>query len=708
MRKKEVISAILVLTLLGTQNCLGSCYGLPSPDGNEERLFAQDVCGGVDNNPPNPTIFTIDSLRTITKIGTYHWNSGQGTLIPGTIGLQDLNGIIYGPWQASGQPGMGGVPNAYWIVTLKTGLILPAGTYEVLDSDPSTWAYNSESDGSGVVSVVGLNVVSAEVTQAPCRKEATDLSIASPTDQYRAGPILAPGSYKIWYGKRTGNQIGQPDSWNTKPVELLDGKFYVFDVSTGDFSMANPQTVNLMQSNPTPGESVVWYKASTQYAYVVCFEGPMNSRDGAVRENNGFEWTVIDDPSPSEPSQWVVPNDTLKQLSNIYRTDREYEFYQGTHIVAGSLDWTDYVLSFDMKSADNDGIGAIVRYQDKDNYYRFIMVQDSGNNGPFRRLEKFVNGVRTVLAEDKDGYLPGQVYRIQFKAQGNDLEILMDGSKILSATDEAFRSGKIGFLSYASLGMEITNVKVVDQYGETLAGVQSGIESSAQVQPSGRTTGSKQGGCNTDPVTGREICVFPNAMTPINVVNKSNNNTDKIIQGGCHEDPATGQMICIDTIGDISGKQDNAQGLTGSVSEKTGISSGQGKSESTHVDLSGQQSPAAANGADDNGNINTSQFNIETSSSVAECNAALQKIAGYLESGNIESFNSSLSMNAHVLISGHPNIPVDRAAKIGQAMKSAKTTSASSDVVFYEAAIDGTDYSFNMVKEGGVWKLDQF
>jgi hypothetical protein len=281
MQKMKVILAILVLALLGIQNCFGQCYALPSPDSNEVRLFAQDVCGSVDNNPPKPTIFTIDSPQTITKIGTYHWNSGKGTQTPGTIGLQDLNSKIYGPWQASGQPGQGGVPNAYWIVTLTTGLNLPAGTYTVLDSDPSTWAYNSESGDSGVVSVVGLSVGSTDTSKAPCAGEgAMDLSPASPTDQYRAGPSLVPGSYKIWYGKRTGTQIGQPDNWNTKPVELLDGKFYVFDVSTGGFGLANPQMINPMLSNPTPGESVVWYKASTQYAYVVCFEGPLNSTKG--------------------------------------------------------------------------------------------------------------------------------------------------------------------------------------------------------------------------------------------------------------------------------------------------------------------------------------------------------------------------------------------------------------------------------------------
>jgi len=290
MQKMKVLLAILVLTLLGIQNCFGQCYALPSPDSNEVRIFAQDVCGGVDNNPPNPTVFTIDQPRTITKIGTYHWNSGQGTQTLGTIGLQDQNGKIYGPWRASGQPGQGGVPNAYWIATLITGLDLPAGTYKVVDSDPSTWAYNSESGNSGVVSVVGLSGGNTVASKAPCAGEgATDLSIASPTDQYRAGPSLAPGSYKIWYGKRTGTQIEQPDNWNTKPVELLDGKFYVFDVSTGDFGPANPQMVNPMQSNPTPGESVVWYKASTQDPYVVCFEGPLNSVNGAVQLSGSWK-----------------------------------------------------------------------------------------------------------------------------------------------------------------------------------------------------------------------------------------------------------------------------------------------------------------------------------------------------------------------------------------------------------------------------------
>jgi hypothetical protein len=164
MLKLIVLLASLVVVLAGVPSGFGQCYTLPSPDSNEVRIFAQDVCGSVDNNPPNPTVFTINQSRKITKIGTYHWNNGQGTQAPGTIGLQDQSGKIYGPWQASGQPGMGGVPNANWIATIQAGQDLHAGTYKVLDSDPSTWAYNSESDNRGVVSVVGLDVGATPVS----------------------------------------------------------------------------------------------------------------------------------------------------------------------------------------------------------------------------------------------------------------------------------------------------------------------------------------------------------------------------------------------------------------------------------------------------------------------------------------------------------------------------------------------------------------
>ena len=115
---------------------------------NEVEFFGVKSDGGAYNGATVPTTFTINEAWLVTAITTYHWNDGEGTTAPGTIGLKDANGEVYGPWQASGAPGVGGVPNAYW--TVNPGIVIPAGTYTVIDSDPATWAQNDETGGRGM------------------------------------------------------------------------------------------------------------------------------------------------------------------------------------------------------------------------------------------------------------------------------------------------------------------------------------------------------------------------------------------------------------------------------------------------------------------------------------------------------------------------------------------------------------------------------
>lgn len=101
----------------------------------------------VYNGPTVPTTFSVNSPHLVTEIHDYHWNDAQGKT-PGTIGLQDQNGKMYGPWQAVGTPGQGGVPNANWYV--YPNIVIPAGTYTIIDSDPSTWSQNGDSGGKGM------------------------------------------------------------------------------------------------------------------------------------------------------------------------------------------------------------------------------------------------------------------------------------------------------------------------------------------------------------------------------------------------------------------------------------------------------------------------------------------------------------------------------------------------------------------------------
>ena len=110
-------------------------------------ILNTDNTAGVSNGPTASNIFKIDKPHLLTYIRNYHWNNGKGAT-PGTISLKDQNGKIYGPWQAQGTPGMGGISNANWEVSPK--IILPEGTYTIIDSDPKTWSTNAQSGGRGM------------------------------------------------------------------------------------------------------------------------------------------------------------------------------------------------------------------------------------------------------------------------------------------------------------------------------------------------------------------------------------------------------------------------------------------------------------------------------------------------------------------------------------------------------------------------------
>ncbi|MBK8055869.1 MAG: hypothetical protein IPK35_22015 [Saprospiraceae bacterium] len=121
----------------------------PADAKTEEKVFDNGNIGGVSNGPTNPTQFTFTDATIITRIENYHYFNGGKK--PGTIGLRNSSGKNYGPWQAYGLIGQGGVQNAYWAVL--PNIEVQAGTYTVIDSDPSTWSYNSQSKGCGFTTI---------------------------------------------------------------------------------------------------------------------------------------------------------------------------------------------------------------------------------------------------------------------------------------------------------------------------------------------------------------------------------------------------------------------------------------------------------------------------------------------------------------------------------------------------------------------------
>jgi len=160
---------------------------------------------GVYNRPTAPTTFSVNRPHLVTFISTYHWNNARGAA-GGTIALQGSDGKTYGPWKVSTRPGQGGAPNAYWEVS--PNIVIPAGTYTIIDSDPATWSQNQQSGGRGM----------AEVKATPHFEAAGGSSAAS--------------------GKRGSDRSGDRDGWTSSPagvgpVENIPGPSNITEAVVG-------------------------------------------------------------------------------------------------------------------------------------------------------------------------------------------------------------------------------------------------------------------------------------------------------------------------------------------------------------------------------------------------------------------------------------------------------------------------------------------
>ncbi len=126
-----------------------SCVPPPAAD-PVELVNVGNIYGIVPGATGAPS-FTVDVPTLVTYIETYHYGSGSA---PGQLGLQGADGSFYGPFQAAGLDGQGGMPNAYWFVGPDT--VIPAGTYTVWDSEPSTWSTNGQAGMVGFAKVEGI------------------------------------------------------------------------------------------------------------------------------------------------------------------------------------------------------------------------------------------------------------------------------------------------------------------------------------------------------------------------------------------------------------------------------------------------------------------------------------------------------------------------------------------------------------------------
>jgi hypothetical protein len=124
---------------------------------------------------------------------------------------------------------------------------------------------------------------------------------------------------------------------------------------------------------------------------------------------------------------------------------------------AGSIsEWTDYQITVNMRSDDDDALGVMFRVADTSNYYRFSWDSERS----YRRLVKVVNGAFSLLAADAVPYVPGQTYQIQIIADGSLLEVYIDGALVFSVTDSSIGQGSVAFYCWGNEGGNFDDVLV--------------------------------------------------------------------------------------------------------------------------------------------------------------------------------------------------------------------------------------------------------
>ncbi|MDT8303290.1 MAG: FG-GAP-like repeat-containing protein, partial [Sedimentisphaerales bacterium] len=190
-------------------------------------------------------------------------------------------------------------------------------------------------------------------------------------------------------------------------------------------------------------------------------------------DGNYDGWTLVDQGTLAGPMAWSAASGVMVQSSNVHSTISidpiaklgTYAYWQT------GIGWTDYTATVTIKSTDNDAIGIMFRYQDENNYYRFIWDKERNS----RQVVKCEDGVFSVLAEDFVPYVTGKNYQVKIAVQGSLLQVSIDGSPVFSVNDSTFSSGSIALYSWGNSSSYFDDILVEGLSGGNQAPVISSV-----------------------------------------------------------------------------------------------------------------------------------------------------------------------------------------------------------------------------------------
>ncbi|MFT5679138.1 MAG: hypothetical protein ACI8RZ_000042 [Myxococcota bacterium] len=129
-------------------------------------------------------------------------------------------------------------------------------------------------------------------------------------------------------------------------------------------------------------------------------------------------------------------------------------------LIYEDANWNDARFQTVFLSEDDDALGLVFHFQDDENYYMFLMSQDSTpvevNSNTFMALVKVEDGEATVLESESEEYEIDSLNRIAIEYNDGVITVSYwddaddDGSADVSfsAEDDSFEGGAMGFYSY--------------------------------------------------------------------------------------------------------------------------------------------------------------------------------------------------------------------------------------------------------------------
>ena len=143
--------------------------------------------------------------------------------------------------------------------------------------------------------------------------------------------------------------------------------------------------------------------------------------------------------------------------------------------------WDRYSLAAAVKPEYESSVGLIAAYQDNRNYLLFRWESEAPDAGPRAALYAIVDGQPRLLAVARRGFQPRQWYTVRLNLGWREVQVWIDGEKLLSAPNPGLIEGRVGLFAE---GARSPYIPQIDPATATLyGGAAADVDPSWTIQP---------------------------------------------------------------------------------------------------------------------------------------------------------------------------------------------------------------------------------